>query len=192
VHAPLLRLLYGVLAVSWGLRLFYFVSPLPSSRNSLDSRPSMKKEHCSSTQVQFTVNLTDLKRSSRRLLTRLSDESEASGEFVIFNAPVDGLQLVANSTSEGLTAMVSNVGVARIPHHVFRGIVRTFSSYHTRKLTFAFSAGQLTVDDTVSRHPQNLGRLATLAKFGSNAFELRGRPRGSIISSVKRGLAQIG
>jgi hypothetical protein len=43
----------------------------------------MKKESCS-TQVQFTVNLADLKRSSRRLVTRLSDESEAGGEFVVF------------------------------------------------------------------------------------------------------------
>jgi len=47
---------------------------LPSPWNGLDSRPSMRKEH-SCIQVQFTVNLTDLKRSSRRLQTRLSDES---------------------------------------------------------------------------------------------------------------------
>jgi hypothetical protein len=113
----------------------------------------MKKERCS-TQVQFTVNLTDLKRSSRRLLTRLPDESEAGGDFVVFNATGDGLEIVANSTSEGLLAMVSNVGVARIPYPVFRGIVRTFSTYHKRKLTFTFSAGQLTVDGTVFRHPQ--------------------------------------
>jgi hypothetical protein len=113
----------------------------------------MKKESYS-TQVQFTVNLTDLKRSSRRLLTRLSDESEAGGDFVVFNGTGDGLQIVANSTSEGLAAIVSNAGVARIPHPVFRGIVRTFSTYHTRKLTFTFSAGQLTVNGTVFRHPQ--------------------------------------
>jgi hypothetical protein len=131
VHARLIRLLYGVLAVSRGLRLFYFLPPLPSPRNSLDSRPSMKKDHCSSTQVQFTVNLADLKRSSRRLLTRLSDESEAGGDFVVFNATGDGLQILANSTSEGLLAMVSNVGVARIPYPVFRGIVRTLA--HTTR-----------------------------------------------------------
>jgi hypothetical protein len=114
----------------------------------------MNKEHCSSTQVQFTVNLTGLKRSCRRLLTRLSDESEAGGDFVVFNVTGDGLQIVANSTSEGLTAVVSNAGVARMPYPVFRGIVRTFSTYHRRKLTFTFSAGQLTVDGTVFRHPQ--------------------------------------
>jgi hypothetical protein len=114
----------------------------------------MKKEHCFSTQVQFTVNLADLKRSSRRLLTRLSDESEAGGDFVVFNATGDGLQIVANSTSEGLVAIVSNAGVARMPYPVFRAIVRTFSTYHTRKLTFTFSAGQLTVNGTVFRHPQ--------------------------------------
>jgi hypothetical protein len=113
----------------------------------------MNKEH-SSVQIQFTVNLADLKRSSRRLLTRLSDESEAGGEFVVFNATGDGLQIVASGTSEGLTAIVSNAGVARIPYPVFRGIIRTFSTYHTRKLTFTFSAGQLTVDSTVFRHPQ--------------------------------------
>jgi hypothetical protein len=113
----------------------------------------MRKEH-SCIQVQFTVNLTDLKRSSRRLQTRLSDESEAGGDFVVFNATGNGLQIVANSTSEGLTAIVSNVGVARIPHPVFRGIVRTFSTYRTRKLTFTFSAGQLTVNGTAFRHPQ--------------------------------------
>jgi hypothetical protein len=113
----------------------------------------MKKERCS-TQVQFTVNLADLKRSSRRLLTRLSDESEAGGEFVVFNATGDGLQIVADRTSEGLAAIVSNAGVARMPYPVFRGIVRTLSTYDTRKLTFTFSAGQLTVNGTVFRHPQ--------------------------------------
>jgi hypothetical protein len=126
---------------------------LPSPWNGLDSRPSMRKEH-SCIQVQFTVNLTDLKRSSRRLLTRLSDESEAGGDFVVFNAAGDGLEIVAISTSEGLTAVVSNAGVARMPYPVFRGIIRTFSTYHTRKLMFTFSAGQLTVNGTVFRHPQ--------------------------------------
>jgi hypothetical protein len=113
----------------------------------------MPEEHCF-TRVRFTVNLTDLKRSCRRLLTRLPDESEAGGDFVVFNATGDGLQIVADSTSEGLTAIVSNEGVARIPYPVFRGIVRTFNTYHRRKLTFTFSAGQLTVDGTVFRHPQ--------------------------------------
>lgn len=116
----------------------------------------MKKECCSTTQVQFTVNLADLKRSSRRLLTRLSDESEAGGEVVVFNATGDGLQIVADSTSEGLAAIVSSEGVARMPYPVFRGIIRTFSTFHTRKLTFTFSAGQLTVNGTVFRHPQIL------------------------------------
>jgi len=114
----------------------------------------MKKDHCSSTQVQFTVNLADLKRSSRRLRTRLSDESEAGGEFVVFNATGNGLQIVADSTSEGLAAIVSGEGVARMPYPVFRGIVSTFSTYHTRKLTFTFSAGQLTVNGTAFRHLQ--------------------------------------
>jgi hypothetical protein len=113
----------------------------------------MKKESCS-TQVQFTVNLPDLKRSCRRLLTRLSDESEAGGEFVVFNATGDGLQIVADSTSEGLAAIVSSEGVGRMPYPVFRGIVRTFSTYHRRKLSFTFSVGQLTVNGTVFRHPQ--------------------------------------
>jgi hypothetical protein len=113
----------------------------------------MRKEH-SCIQVQFTVKLADLKRSCRRLLTRLSDESEAGGDFVVFNATGNGLQIVANSTSEGLVALVPNAGVARMPYPVFRGIVRTFSTYHTRKLTFTFSAGQLTVNGTVFRHPQ--------------------------------------
>jgi hypothetical protein len=120
----------------------------------------MRKEH-SSIQVQFTVNLADLKRSSRRLLTRLPDESEAGGDVVVG----DGLQIAANSTSDGLVAIVSNAGVARIPYPVFRGIVRTFITHRARKLTFTFSAGQLTVNGTVFRHPQNLSRLARLAKF---------------------------
>ena len=59
----------------------------------------MKKERCS-TQVQFSVNFADLKRSSRRLLTRLPDESGAGSDFVVFNATGDGLEIVANSTSE--------------------------------------------------------------------------------------------
>jgi hypothetical protein len=61
----------------------------------------MPEEHCF-TRVRFTVNLTDLKRSCRRLLTRLPDESEAGGDFVVFNATGDGLQIVADSTSEGV------------------------------------------------------------------------------------------
>jgi hypothetical protein len=127
--------------------------PLPSPRNCLDSRPPIRKEH-SSIQVQFTVNLTDLKRSCRRLLTRLSDESEAGGDFVVFNATGDGLEIVANSTSEGLVAIVSNAGVAQMPYPVFRGIIRTFSTYHAQKLAFTFSSGPLTVNGTVFRHPQ--------------------------------------
>ena len=107
----------------------------------------MKKED-SSTQVQFTVNLTNLKRSSRRVLTRLPDELEAGGDIVVFNATGDSLQIVANSTSEGLAAIVSKAGVGRMPNAVFRGIVRTFRTYHTRKLTFTFSAGEMTVDAT--------------------------------------------
>jgi hypothetical protein len=70
----------------------------------------MKKEHCFSTQVQFTVNLADLKRSSRRLLTRLPDEAEAGGEVVVFKATGDALEIMASGTSEGLVAIVSNVG----------------------------------------------------------------------------------
>ncbi len=70
---------------------------------------------------------------------RLPDESEAGGDFVVFNAAGDGPEIVANSTSEGLTAIISNAGVARMPYPVFRRIVRTFSTYHTWKLTFTFS-----------------------------------------------------
>jgi hypothetical protein len=113
----------------------------------------MPEEHCF-TRVRFSVNLIELKRSCRRLLTRLPDESEAGGEGVVFNATGDGLQIVANSTSEGLVAIVSNAGVAQMPYPVFRGIIRTFSTYHAQRLAFTFSSGQLTVNGTVFRHPQ--------------------------------------
>jgi hypothetical protein len=53
-------------------------------------------------EVQFTVNLVELKRAVRRLLTRLPDESEAGDDSIVFSASGNDLEIVVGRTSEVL------------------------------------------------------------------------------------------
>ena len=103
----------------------------------------------------------------------------------------DGLQIVASGTSEGLTAIVSNAGVARIPYPVFRGIVRTFKHIPRAEPHVCFLRWTANSERHGLPPSSNLGRLTGLAKFKlkASSFVVAG---GSIISSVKRGLAKIG
>jgi hypothetical protein len=55
-------------------------------------------------EIKIRVNLVDLKRAFRRLLTRLSDESETKGDFIVFSAAGNSLHIVAGETSEVLSA----------------------------------------------------------------------------------------
>src|SRR6266850_1243279 len=79
--------------------------------------------------VEFTVSLIELKRAFRRLSVRLSDESEAGGEFVIFNVRDSDLEILAQETVEGLAVAVAHSGTASVPLPVFRGIARAIPFY---------------------------------------------------------------
>ena len=60
--------------------------------------------------VEFIVRLRELKRAFRRLSVRLPDESEAGGEFVLFNVGESTLEILAQGSAEGLTAAVVHPG----------------------------------------------------------------------------------
>ena len=128
----------------------------------------MPEEHCS-TRVRFTVNLADLKRSSRRLLTRLSDESEAGGDFVVFNATGSGPQIVANSKSEGLAAIVLERWRRKNTSSFFA--VSSGPSDLPRAETHVyFSTGQLTVDGIRVQPPPPM-KSRTSGGFVVSVFE---------------------
>ena len=111
--------------------------------------------------VEFTVSLVELKRAFRRLLARLSDESEAGEEFVVFYACDSNLEIVALGTSEGLSASVVHPGRASVPFPVFRGVARILRFYRQKTVRFAFSTGVLSIDHTAFRHAR-ISALPTL------------------------------
>ena len=102
--------------------------------------------------IEFTVSLTELKRAFRRLSARLSDESEAGGELVAFDASPNGLEIVAHGTSEVLPASVVHPGRASVPFPVLRGIARILRFYREKTVRLAFSAGVFRLDRTEFRH----------------------------------------
>jgi hypothetical protein len=95
------------------------------------------------------------------------------------------LQIVANSTSEGLVAIVSNAGVARIPYPVFRGIARTFSTYraegHVYVLRWTTNSGRHGLAPS-----SNLGRLARLANSVQIGAEMIGTTRSRVSFFMNR------
>jgi len=105
-------------------------------------------------EIEVLVSLVDLKHAFRRLLARLPDESEAGGEFVVFNACRRTLEILAGGTSEILTATVVHPGRARAPCSVFRGVARILRFYRGRTVTVAFSEGVLRIARTDFRHPK--------------------------------------
>lgn len=103
--------------------------------------------------VEFTVSLTELKRAFRRLLARLSDESESGGgEFVVFDASHNSLEIVVPGTSEGLSASVVHPGRASVPVRVFSGIARSLRFYRGKMANVAFSGGVARIGRTAFRH----------------------------------------
>ena len=102
--------------------------------------------------IEFTVSLSELKRAFRRLSARLSDESEAGEEFVVFDASDSNLEIMASRTSEGLSASVVYAGRARVPFPVFRGVARIMRFYREKTVRLTFSAGVFRVDHTEFRH----------------------------------------
>jgi hypothetical protein len=117
-------------------------------------------------EVHFTVKLVDLNRAFRRLLARLPDESEARGDFVLFNAGGNNLDIVAGGTSEALSAIVTQPGQTRVPSTVFCGIARTLRFYRGRVIVISFSPGALRIDRTDYRHSS----ISVLAPSGGRAI----------------------
>ena len=105
-------------------------------------------------EMEVLVSLVDLKRAFRRLLTRLPDESEAGGEFIVFGAGGNSLEITAGATSEVLTATVMHPGHARVPSTVFRGIARALRFYRGRTVTVAVKEGLIRIARTDFRHPR--------------------------------------
>src|SRR5882762_8968919 len=103
--------------------------------------------------VEFTVTLIELKRAFRRLSVRLPDESEAGGEFVLFNVGESTLEILAQGSAEGLTAAVVHPGRATVPLPVFRGIARALPFYRGTSVRFTFSPEVLRINRSSFRHP---------------------------------------
>ena len=101
---------------------------------------------------ELRVSLPDLKRSFRRLLSRLPDEMEAGCDFILFNAGGSSLEIVSGGTSEVLKAVILHPGEATVPEPVFRGIARALRFYRERTITVAASRGLLRIDRTEFRH----------------------------------------
>ena len=104
-------------------------------------------------EIEVRVSLIDLKRAFRRLLARLPDESEASGDFIVFSAVGDRLDIVVGGTSEVLNASVVHPGQTRVPCPVFRGIARSLRFYRGKTVIVASSKGLLRIVRTEFRHP---------------------------------------
>jgi hypothetical protein len=92
-------------------------------------------------EIEVRVRLIDLKRAFRRLLARLPDESEASGDFIVFSASGNRLGIVVGGTSEDLSASVVHPGQARVPSPVFRGVARSLRFYRAGLLRLLFRRG---------------------------------------------------
>lgn len=105
-------------------------------------------------EIEFLVSLIELKHAFRRLMARLPDESEAGGEFIVFSAIGNSLEITAGATSEILTASVVNPGQARVPSTVFRGIARALRFYRGRTVRVAFTEGFIRIARTYFRHPR--------------------------------------
>src|SRR6266576_1794967 len=98
--------------------------------------------------VEFIVRLRELKRAFRRLSVRLPDESEAGGEFVLFNVHDSDLEILVQETVEGLAVAVVHPGLARVPISVFRGIARALPFYRGTSVRFAFSPEALRINQS--------------------------------------------
>jgi hypothetical protein len=118
---------------------FRFIPGVLSEGSGLELGPARRRTFRSigcfpeaDMEVQFTVNLVELKRAVRRLLTRLPDQSAAGDDSIVFHASRNSLEIVAGGTSEVLGAAVVHPGKARVPHHVFRSIARSLQFHGGR------------------------------------------------------------
>ena len=105
-------------------------------------------------EVEFSVNLIELKRAFRRLLVQLPDKSEAASESVIVEARGDSVEIVAQDTVEGIPVCIVHSGRASVPSAVFSGLARTLRFYRQQTVRLAFSAGTVKIDRAEFRHPE--------------------------------------
>jgi len=117
-------------------------------------------------EVQFAVNLIELKQAVRRLLARLPDESEAGDDSIVFKASGKDLEIVVGSTSEVLRAAVVHPGTAKAAYHVFRSIARSLQFHRGRAIAIVLSPSVLKINRTEYRHPC----ISTLSPARGQAF----------------------
>jgi len=104
-------------------------------------------------QVLFTVNLGELRRACRRLVSRLSDESEIGTDFALFHATGMAMELSTGNSSEVLAATIHSSGQATVPRPVFSKLVSALRYFRGTVIEFEFSAGMIVLNGrTQIRH----------------------------------------
>ena len=94
-------------------------------------------------QALFTVNLGELRRACRRLVSRLSDESEIGTDFALFHATGMAMELSTGNSSEVLAATIHSSGQATVPRPVFSKLVSALRYFRGTIIEFEFSAGMI-------------------------------------------------
>jgi hypothetical protein len=97
-------------------------------------------------QVRFTVNLVELRRACRRLLSRLSDESESGTDFAVFDATGTAMELSTGNSSEVLDATIHRSGQAKVQRPVFSKLVSALRYFRGTVIEFEFSAGTIVLN----------------------------------------------
>jgi hypothetical protein len=96
-----------------------------------------------------------MKRTCRRLLSRLPDEWESGCELVAFNGEDSGnLDIATSGTSEGLSVKVVSAGKADVPCSIFWNMAAGLRTYRKKSLRFVFSQGEIRVERMQFRDPR--------------------------------------
>jgi len=99
------------------------------------------------------VNLVDLKKACRRLVSRLSDESEIGRDFALFRATGSALELSTGNSSEVLAATIHRSGQATVTGPVFYKLVSTLRYFRRTVIDFEFYSGIIVLNGrTQIRH----------------------------------------
>jgi hypothetical protein len=115
-------------------------------------------------EVRFTVNLGELRRACRRLVSRLSDESEIETDFALFNATGRALKISTKNSSEVLDATVHRSGQATVPRPVFCKLVSTLRYFRGTEIEFEFSAGMIVLNGRTQIHHSGISSSDGLIK----------------------------
>jgi hypothetical protein len=119
-------------------------------------------------EIRFTVNLVELRRAGRRLVSRLLDESEIGRDFALFHATGSALELSRGNSSEVLDATIHRSGQVTVPRLVFCNLVSTLRYFRGTVIDFEFSSGIIVLNGrTQIRH----SRISVAdSKAGVSAF----------------------